>query len=231
MRGKYVEFALINPNLGGYGFSTYVDVDGNVQFITKYKNEFGQPIKKHYEFNQSRRIIRVPANQKEEIEFLRKAPECEGSPNGIYKETEGKTHQIRVYFREINEGKDASVAVSATKDRVKAQNKAFEISEDGEKLKQVAVLCGCFNEDPGIQLSHILQYSETSPLDFIEMVDGPEVEASYLVKTAIKKGVMTKVGTAIKYSDLAFDDEDHAISKVMSDKALKSSLKKAISKY
>lgn len=231
MNGKYVEFALIDPSISGYGFSSYMDVDGDVRFIEKFKNQYGASIKKNYEFNQSKRILRIPAKQVEEIEFLRNHPECEGSPNGFYDGEGSDRKQSRVYFREINEGKDAAVVVEATKDRVKAQNLALELSETPEKLKQVAIMCGCFKSDPGIQLSHVLQYSETAPLDFINIVNSNELEASYLVKVALSKNIMTRIGLAIKYGDLSFADEEDAISKVMTDKAVKSSLKKAISKY
>ena len=222
---KYIEFALISPKLAGYGFNSYMDENGDVAYIVKGKTQYGQPIKKSYEFSQARRILRIPAHRTDEIEFLRNCPECEGSPLGSYDEN-GK--QQRVYYREINEGKDASVMVDATKNRLKAQNLAIEISENPEKMKALSVVLGCFKEDPGLQLAHLIQYAETSPSDFIKTANGAELEASYLVKEALRKSVMTRKGYAVIFGELSFADEEDAVAKVMTDKDIKKSLEKQL---
>lgn len=226
-KNSYVEFALIHANMAGYGFNSYMDENGEVAYITKGKTQYGQPIKKNYEFTQSKRIIRIPAVRKDEIDFLRNCPECEGSKNGHY-DKDGKQH--RFYFREINEGKDATVVVDATKDRLAAQNLAMEISNDEPKMRALAIVLGCFKEDPGLQLAHLLQYAETAPLDFVKTAKSPELEAQYLLKSGLRSGVISKKGMAVIFGDLSFADEDDAVAKIMTDKEVKMSLKKQISK-
>jgi hypothetical protein len=86
-----------------------------VKYVTS--RDGGKDKGKYFTWNESHRRFMVREGEKDvygvtQYDFLKNAPECEGSPNGNYL-PDGT--QIGVMYREMNEAKDAEVALNGVR--------------------------------------------------------------------------------------------------------------------
>lgn len=226
MKG-FTEFLLLNPALAGYSLNGYIDKDGNVQKIISRKDENGNPIARRFKFSYNNRVLRFPNAQKDIINFLRNAPECEGSPNAAT-DAHGRIVQ-HFYFKEVNTAADAEKVVENESLRIKAQSAALELK--GQELAQIAILCGCRAPEVGIQRHKVLDYAGSNPKGFLEMLKSPDVESRALIRDAVDVGVVKKKGLIYMWEDVLLgNDEDSAVQTLMKDKKILDAVIKAVSK-
>lgn len=223
----FTHFAWINPSRAGHGFvASYEDKDGNHQFLSNGEDSRGNTLFRRFKFKPSKRMISVPNTQVDVIEFLRNHPDCKGSPNGNYAYDEhGNPMQIGYVFKEINEGKDAKLAIDATKLRTKALNHALELEDSSraDELKEVSVMTGYYNSDPGLQHFHILNYAENQPERYLDIINDPTRRAKYIIKNGLdgENKVLKKKGFMIYWEKEHLGNNfDEAVQKILSDKQL-----------
>lgn len=218
----YVYFVLIKNSNASYGFTGYQDLaSGQIKTINFGKKDHrGVMIPHKFRFDRAHRTIRVHKNQIDMdgnniADFLRDFPECEGSRNGYYSEG----IQSNMWFKEINEGKDASLAVEAKMIKLKAETTAAGL--EGIDLQQMAILCGTFDEDPTMQMHRVLEYSGADPTRFLDLYNGPERGAKSLLSRAVREGMITRRGAIFAWKNVTVGaNEELAIAKLMADPAL-----------
>jgi hypothetical protein len=231
--GDFVYFLYVGNNKS-HAFRNYKDVrSGKEQgYIIGY-DKFNQPILESWIFDfGNRRIVRVHPEEtdkegKKAVDFLRNAPECAGSPNGYY--VDGQ--QIGVYFKEINEAKDAVIAVSAREKVIKAQSEALKLS--GQDLEDMAAIIGVFDEQKRdeIYTHRVLDYAANFPDKFFEYLNDPSRKILSLVRKALNAGVFVKDGKLIKWEDrLVGADESEAVSNILKDDKLRKGIELNLSK-
>lgn len=210
MNNNFAEFMLTSASLAGYSLNAYLDLDGNEHSIKDRKDEHGNPIKRRFKFNHNMRVLRVPLAQKEIIEFLRNAPECEGSPNNTGQQC---------YFKEVNNERDAEKIVEIEGERIMAQTLAYNLK--GQDLADVALLCGTNSSNESMQRKKVLDYSGSNPKGFVALVSSPDVKTRSLVRRALEQGLVTKKGFIYMWSDVHLgNDEDSAVKFLMKDKKI-----------
>lgn len=215
---SYVYFVMLNGTQASYSFDTYIDKEGNVQYIPLRNDERGNVIKRRFKFTKARRMISVPASQEKVLRFLRGHPECDGSPNSF-----GAPPQ----FKELNEAKDAEIAISATANKTKALNLALGLS--GKKLIDVAASCGYTNKPPEILQHLLLQFAENNPVDFIEVCNAPDTELKALIVKGLENGKITRRGFMLYWNETYLGNEVRGdyqgpIAKLMGDEKLREAL-------
>jgi hypothetical protein len=211
---NYVYFVLLGDkiDMASYGFTGYTDADGEYNFMPSMKDpKTGDYIPKKYRFTRSRRTLRVSSNNKKELEFLRNHPECKGSKNGSYVEREkGKLTQVSVFFKELNDGKDAEVSINATEIRLSAMNKALELQKDKVALEDVAICLSFFSKDPKVLLHQLLQYAENEPEKFLQIYDAEDIKQRALFLKGKNGGVIQRKGSyyVIENEKLGVDEDE-----------------------
>lgn len=224
---KYVYFALERNSNAAYSFTGFTNPEtGLVEAIYKGRKDpnTGIDIPHRFRFDRSHRSIRVGKNEKDingnsVVEFLRKFPECKDSVYGSY-HGEGKDRaQTNVWFREVNDGKDAQISVEAKTAKIKAENTALEL--EGNDLKEMAMLCGEFRDDEGLQKHRVLEFAGADPESFMKLHNSPERSAKVLLTRALRAGLIIQKGTLYIWEEVTVGtNELNAISKLMEDKAL-----------
>ena len=227
-----VYFVLTRPTISHYSFSGYTDKDGNPQYIANSRTSDGI-IRRSFSFSRKDRTMKIPVYQKDiegnsVVEFLRNHPECQDSPNGIYKETPDGTVQQNIYFKELNDGKDAKKALEGRRITTKALNLALEL--DAESAQEVAMLLfGFRSDDIDIIQFKLYEYARNKPEDFLEVADSKDRKARALVRQGVSVGALIKKGRLILWEDTVIgNDEDEAVSNLMKDKKLMDSLNKNV---
>lgn len=221
---KIVKFALITPN-AVYGAGTYTDPDtGEYMYVTTTQNKQGNPVPYRFIFTQGGgRILSIPevwkdVEGKSMVEFLRNHPECEGSP---------KNRGQRVYFKEINDEKDAELDLSIQTKVLHAKNAAVALK--GDKLKYIALLLGDTSASESKRYVTVLNYAENNPDEFLRLVESPDVEIRALIREAVTKGVITKKGTLHIWETVNLGgDEDAAVARLTKEKDLLDAIKRAL---
>jgi hypothetical protein len=216
-----------------YGFQTYRDgVTGQTCGYVLGKDDKGNPLYKKWSFNtDSQRQIRVhkeerDVNGQSAAEFLRNSPECFGSPNGHI--VDG--NQVLAYFKEVNDGKDAEIALESRAMSLKAQNHA--ISLKGQALIDFAALIGIFSSDEGTLSLRVLDYASNFPKKYLDMVEDPSAKVKALVKKAINSSVFHMDGKQIKWeTKMIGADEDDAVSNLLKDEKLRKAVELNLAKF
>lgn len=208
-----------HANILGKGFST------GVQYI-EGTDDKGKPKGKWFEMNSTgRRRFMVREDQKDTqgismYDFLKNAPDCEGSPNA----PEGHTP----LYREMNEAKDAKVANEANKIRTKAMATLYQLEEvgDWETLSEVGAHIGCFEEPGEILVHHIAEWTDKRPEDFLEVLNAGDRPVRAAIRKAINSGLFTKKETLIYWNNtLIGNNEDSAVARILEDKDMAEALK------
>ena len=235
----YVYFVFVNNTNPHWGTTGYDDKEGKPQHIFKGRthHKTGAPEPHRYKFDRAHRTIRVHKKDKCHIHpkntvvtFLRNHPECEGSINGDFVEdAEGRRIQQGVAFKEINEGRDAEVAVAAKANKIKAGNKALEL--EGDELEAMAILCGALNKSESLQKHRVLEYADANPDLFMEMYNAPDRVARAVLRKAVDASIIQKRGTLYTWDGVHLGGaEDDAVGTLMKDGDMLSAIEQAIKK-
>lgn len=230
---NYVYFVLLGDkiDMASYGFTGYTDAEGEYNFMPSVRDpKTGEYIPKKYRFTRSRRMLRVPASNKKELEFLRNHPECKGSKNGSYVEKEkGKLTQANVFFKELNDGKDAEISINATEVRLSAMNKAVQLQKDKVMLEDVATCLSFFSKDPKVLLHQILQYAENEPEKYLYIHDSEDLKQRSLFLKGKNKGVIQRKGSyyVIENEKLGVD-EDECVTSIIKNPGYEQLIEKAL---
>lgn len=220
---NYVYFVSKRRFGAPYGFTTYTTQEGDVKMISYKKDKEGNPIPHKFKFSRKERVMRIPKLQKDvngnsTVEFLRNHPECEGSPNNA-----GQA----ILFKELNEGKDADLAIVAKKSRIDAENKALAL--EGQDLEDICSLIGVFSSDPSIQKHRVLEFAGNEPDLFLTLYNSPDRKIKSLIRKAVSINVLTKRGTLITWDDeIIGSDEAEAVARLAKDKKLQEAIDKAV---
>jgi hypothetical protein len=221
---KFAKFVLHNPRTALWQFrAKYHNGDGDVQELVVDVRD-GKNINATIKFPAGKRIITIPENKKDLngsnfADFIRNSPYCRGSEicdgEGI--------------FYEYNPQRDAKVAIEETKERNKAESYALELYGTGEKLKNLAIYCGCFDDDADVQHAAVLEFARLQYRKFNEIADTPEVTLTAVLKEGMNKGVVIKKGfmfTAMVNGNAITlgPSEPKAIQKIASDDDLREAI-------
>lgn len=203
-------------------FGTYYDEDGSKrQIVYNVDPRTGQDIPFKFKFSRDKRFITVPLNKMDShgasvVEFLRNHPLNSNSPNP----------SKSPWFKEIDNNRDAEVAIDSIVLRNQAENKAMSLK--GDEFDEVVKVLG-FSGEPKIKLHKVLQYATKNPSEFLEVVSDPNRRAVSLFEAAVKAKLITRKGFMYQYQEVHIgNDRDKAIIKIAEDKELQEILQKAI---
>jgi hypothetical protein len=217
---NYAYFVLLEGYRGraSSGFRGYQNEDGEVmELYMGQKDRNGNFIPRYFKFSRTKRYLHVnkkekDLNGKNVVEFLRNHNLCEDSKAN----TSSGTSPL---FREMNETRDAEIAVNYKTLVIKAGNAALAL--EGESLKAAATLCGCFSESESTQRHRVMEYAGTEPQHFLEVIEAPDFSTRALVKALVNKGIVKREGTMLKWENvLVGTDENAAVAKLISDEDL-----------
>ena len=228
-----VKFVMINPNHGGFSFTSYHDEEGNEVYYQTGVDKHQMPITKRVHFKAGQRQLNILKTQKDlhrrmtYVDFIRNSPFCENSPNAGRKPT----------FREIDIEKDAVVNNEDKKYKYLATAIAFNAK--GKQLKDLAVLFGYKGDNEDLQLQCLLNQSEVNPKALIDAEKAVDTECKVLLTELLDKEILKRRGTIIEWAVegsktpplLVGLDDDEAVAKLMGDKKLKDSLLNQIKIY
>lgn len=217
---------MLNPNHGGFSFTTYHDEEGNEVMYQTGVDKYQRPVTKRTHFKGGQRQINIPKSQKDYhgkmsyVDFIRNSPFCEQSSIAGANPT----------FREINIEKDA--LDSNTDKKYKFQAASIVFSSKPEDIKRLAYLFGYEGDNEDLQISCLLNQSEVNPRALIDASEANDTEARALLKELINKEILNRRGTIVEFKVkgtkgtpmLIGLDDDAAVSKLMSDEKLKKSL-------
>lgn len=227
-------------NRGGtHSMCSYVDYAGvfgspgsTVRYVTS-RDDRGKDRGKYFTWSESHRRFVVREGERDingitQYEFLKNAPECEGSPNGSYS-PDGT--QTGIIYREMNTAKDAEVALEADQSRIKAQASALEL--DQAVLSEVAAHIGVFagKDDPNslIMRVRVVDWAGKNPNDYFAVLNSGDREIRAVLRKAIADGVLTVKGELIMWESTTIGaNENAAVSHLMTDPAMYSALKEKI---
>ncbi|KKN46950.1 hypothetical protein LCGC14_0667740 [marine sediment metagenome] len=229
---NFVYFVLVRNGNASYSFTGYSDIEtGEVKVINFGKKDpkTGNDLPHRFRFDRAHRSMRWNKNHKDihgnsVVDFLRNFPECGGSPGGVYTEVDGEPFQSNMMFKEMNESKDAEIALDAKRLKNKAETTALKLK--GEELSDMAVLCGMLSKDEGMQLHRVVEYAGASPEKWLEMYDQPERTVKALLQKAVAAGVVDNSrGTLYVWENITIGaNESLAISKLMEDSSIREAI-------
>lgn len=232
--GNYVYFVYTGTNKR-YSFSTYTDKEtGNTMGYRIGTDKNGEPKYKTWDFNYDSKFnVRVNIHEKDldgksAVEFLKNAPDCEGSKNGHYDPSSGQ--QYLTYFKEANEEKDAEKIVDARLLVVEAMSAAAALK--GKELDEFAAIIGVFGDKPKIKVQRVLDFASNYPKKMLELINDPTRSVKALVERAINAGVFSQDGKIIKWENKTIGaDKDEAISNVLKDEKLRKAIELNLAKF
>ncbi len=213
----------------------YIDDKGN--YVTYYvgtKDKKGAPVGKRFRFDLSLRRLLVRDSDKDFnglklFDFLKNYPACEGSPYGEYvkdKET-GKTVQVGIMFREMNNAKDAEVALEADELRIKAQSEVLSL--DDQTLEEVAAILGHYGSVDKTMRLKVLEYAGKRPAEYFELMKSGDRTIRATVRKAIDAGIFTRKGSVIYWESTPVGaDEDGAIAALLRDPSMLNALQEKL---
>lgn len=209
----------------------YYDYDGIfgepgkfIRYVTS-RDEKGRINAKRYRFNES--FFRIMTRKSDvdcdgkvsQYDFLKNHPECEGSPYGQYEMVDGKKVQVGYCFKELNEEKDAMLALQADRLRTEAQAEVLKL--DDATVEEVASILGVYGQAPSIQRLKVLEFAGKKPAEFNELMRSGDRAVRALVRKAIADEVFTKKGSVISWeSTIIGNNEDDAIATLLGDQSM-----------
>lgn len=176
------------------------------------------------------------------IDFLMNAGICWGSPNGTYEYGEGgfvPDHEIAKLSREeietrletgefkqfgvkyklMNTDKDAEIALDAAELRNKAESSALAI--DDKTLEDIAAILGIFGSAGKLMRKKVFDYATKRPADYFKLLNSGDRAIRAIVRKSIADGTFTRKGSVIMWEETVIGpNEDEAVSRLMSDKAM-----------
>lgn len=233
-QSDYIVFLFTSPLNRSYGFKTYTNELGQAIGFMDGKDSKGQPIYHRWKFDQDgQRTIRVHKNKTDVSEnalnaadFLRKSPNCLGSPNGSYT-PDGI--QVDVYFKEMNDEKDAKAGLDAEISRIEAQNLALKVK--GQDFVDLCALIGVFDRDESIMRFSLVDFAKNKPEKFTELYNDPVRQIKSVIRRGVSTGIITKEGRMLTWENqLLGVDEDDAVRELKTKEALYKALRAHLDK-
>lgn len=217
---KFVHFALLRNyvNQASQSFVVdYLDNDGN-RVVQADPKRGGAPMR--VTFNRLQRKFIIPKAQVNTIEKIRNHPQCMGSPNGTYAvDDAGEEVHVNAVFTEINEDKDATHSISATKMMNNALNKAFEVFEDEVLTEDLAIVLGIKGKG-SVARDKVLMYAQNNPKHFLEVSGSHELRARALATKAFDLDLLHRNSVGeYSFGELAFGyDKEDVVSALLKGK-------------
>jgi len=208
----YVDLlGLVNKNQRG----TYV------RYVVSQDSK-GKPVGKRFRFDESfRRLMTrdtdADFNGVSQYDWLKNYPNCEGSPYGEYIENEnGESVQMGVWFRELNDAKDAEQALQADEARINAQAEALGLDET--TLSEVGAILGHFGEPDKLMRLRVVEYAGKKPRQFTQILKSGDRGVRATVRRALNEGVFSQKGSLIYWgSTVMGGDEDAVVAAIVND--------------
>jgi hypothetical protein len=229
--GDYVNFIFVAPKNRSFSFRTYNNEKGQTVGFAEGFDKDNRPLFRRWKFDQDTRMIRVHKGKEDEkgvnaVQFLKNSPNCQGSVNGTYL-PDGT--QLEVYFKEMNEEKDAKAGLEIELLRLEAQNAALKVK--GQDFIDLCALIGVFNKDESVMRFSLIDYAKNKPESFLDIYKDPIRQLKSLVRRAVHENVFQKDGRMYLWENtLIGSDEDEAVQKLKMDdnllKAVKTHLEK-----
>lgn len=230
---KYFYFIQIVPTTGTISFRNYTDDEGNTY---QAFSSLGATFREHrpfwitfsarertYRTSKEREVLvskngDTPKKMKLK-DYLLNSPFTAESPNL-------RGEPLIKLFDEV---KDAKTAIDRREHRLKAGNLALGLTV--EETTQMAQLIGVFNDDKLVQKNRVLEYADQEPDEFINLYNSPDREARSLVRKGLASGVLKLKGKMVVWESTTLGaDIDDAVSKLLQDKVLMTSVAKAVKK-
>lgn len=223
---NYVYFVLGRNSNASYSFTGYTDPDtGEIKAIYKgRKDAHGKDVPHRFKFDRAHRSMRVNKNERDIygnniVEFLRNYPECAESSHGSYAGEGKQRKQTNIWFQEINERKDADIAIEAKSAKIKAENVALYL--EGDDLKAMAILFGEHRSDEGLQKHRVLEAAGADPEGFMKFYTAPDRHAKVLLTRAMNAKLVKQKGTLYLWEGVTVGTNyESAIAKLMDDAVL-----------
>lgn len=224
----------------------YADNEGAIKDNTSNSGQVGRYVEyvqardlhgrdkgKRFRFDDNlRRLMTRPSDTdiygRKQYDFLKNHPECEGSPNGIY-ESDGKGGWIQtgISFRELNEAKDAKVALDAERLTTKAKSVAYDLDE--ETLSEIANIIGYYGPVDDVMRLRVVEWAGVKPTEFNELLESGDRSTRALIRKALQDNVLYEKGKMIMWENHVLGaDEDAAVSSLVKDKKVADSLREAL---
>lgn len=216
-----VRYFVLSENLAANGghvvFRTYTDHanafgkgSGKGVMYTEGLDEDGKPRGKWFRMDQSRRrfsvrLDQIDVNGISMYDFLRYSPACEGSPNL----PEGGIPQ----FKELNEEKDAELALEADEKRIKAAASVLEIDE--ATLGEIGTTIGQFGNPDKIMRLHVLEWAQKNPYEYFKALEAPDRQIRALIRKGVAEEVLEKKGDIIYYGNTVLGNNETAATAVL----------------
>lgn len=229
---------------GSYSFRNYTDLNGvfgnpgaEVIYDDGTKDRLGKPTGKIFSLGQSHYKLQAREGQKDYKElsladFFMNAPMCEGSPNGIYYDTEGysvppeelkdrKTNLIRIKsgeitqtgieFRLMEDEVDAQFALDIGLKRAEAQLSTGKIDEN--VLSEIAAMIGVFGKPDQTMRHQVYEFAGRKPQDYFKYLNTGDRGIRALIRKGISDGTLTKKGSIIYWEETVLgNNEDAAVA-------------------
>lgn len=223
MKKDYVYFIALRPTVASYGFSTYDDPEtGEVCFLAQSKLPSGDFRKEWFTFTPINRSIKIPTAKKDirgksYVEFLRNAPDCEGSLHGNYHtDDKGNKVQYGVWFKELKEEQDAILAIDNRKLRIEAENIAMNMIMT--EVAELSSLLGVQAKGLHQQKFRLMEFAQNNPELFMKTYNSPDRKVRAAVKMGVEQGILNRVGTLISWDKTILgSDENEAVSFLIKD--------------
>jgi hypothetical protein len=217
----------------------YVDSEGFVtpqKGFVKYvvsKDDKGRERGKRFRFDESFRRLMTRESDKDfngitQYAWLKNYPQCEGSPYGEYRQDgNGNVVQVGVFFRELNDARDAEEALKADELRIDAQSTA--ISLDEETLSEVGALLGHYGEPDKVMRLRVVEFAGKRPRQFKEILDSGDRGVRALIRRAQNEGIFKIKGSVIYWDNTVVGaDEDAAVTMLLNESSMMSALKEKL---
>lgn len=228
----------IRPAFGSISFRAYVDRTGvfgttgrEVQYVIS-RDDKGRPKGKWFTLSQSHNAFKVndtdcDTEGKSMYDFIANHPWCEGSPNGDYREVDGKIVQVNVRYRLMDSEADAERALEAGQKRAKAQNSVLELDE--QTLLEVATIGTGYRGSEKMMRHKVFEWAGIKPDDYLEALNSGDRAYRALIRRGINDKVLTLKGEIIYWEATVLGaNEDIAVQALLQDKTLFEALKEKI---
>lgn len=228
-RGGTISFRGYTDHAGALG-----KAGAYVEYITS-RDANGKGKGKQFVIDSSRRRFQVRLGEQDasdkpitQYDFLKNYPECEGSPNGHYQDLgNGERVQLNISFREMDEERDAEMALEADNERVLAEASALKL-DDGT-LEEIAVFIGLSGKANKMMRFKVREFAQKRPKEYNKLLNSGDRPLRALVRRAIAQGILTQKGPVIFWENsMIGGDEDSAMSTLYNDKRLLEALKSKV---
>lgn len=227
VKNKYVTFVSLDPVINKASVNipaVYYDETGQPKRLILFRdNKTGEDVVYKFKFSRDKRHITIPHDKRDiygesYVEFLRNHPLNKNS----------YLSDGNPYFKEMDDEKDASIAIDDFRLRNEAENKALALK--GAEFEEVCRVLG-IEGDPSVMMHKIIEFASRNPRTFLDSLGDPNRKALSLFRAAVSGKAITKKGFMYMYGDTAIgNDEERAVTKIASDPDLQDILTKALSK-